>query len=85
MLALSNKKSTFVIFLAFSGSRMFTILFKYDSKVQYFSTKKVPQTTIITILKVTPTTFTKLAKSHISAQFFVRVYVLGRYTYFETA
>ena len=29
--------------------------------------------------------FTKLAKSHISAQFFVRVFVLGWYTYFETA
>ena len=28
--------------------------------------------------------FTKLAKSHISAQFFVRVYVSGWYTYFET-
>ena len=27
----------------------------------------------------------KLAKSHISAQFFVRVFVLGWYTYFETA
>ena len=26
----------------------------------------------------------KLAKSHISAEFFVRVYVLGWYTYFET-
>ena len=29
--------------------------------------------------------FKKLAKSHISAQFFVRVFVLGWYTYFETA
>ena len=29
--------------------------------------------------------FTKLAKSHISAEFFVRVYVLRWYTYFETA
>ena len=28
--------------------------------------------------------FMKLAKSHISAQFFVRVYVLGWYTCFET-
>ena len=28
--------------------------------------------------------FMKLAKSHISAQFLVRVYVLGWYTYFET-
>ena len=28
--------------------------------------------------------FAKLAKSHISFQFFVRVYVLGWYTYFET-
>ena len=36
-------------------------------------------------LKVTPTTFTKLAKSHVSAQFFVRVFVSGWYTYFETA
>ena len=38
-------------------------------------------------LKVTPTSclFTKLAKSHISAQFFVRVFVLGWYTYFESA
>ena len=34
--------------------------------------------------RVTPTIFTKLAKSHISAQFFVRVFVLGWYTYFET-
>ena len=29
--------------------------------------------------------FTKLSKSHISAQFFVRVFVLGWHTYFETA
>ena len=29
--------------------------------------------------------FTKLAKSHISAQFFVGMFVLGWYTYFETA
>ena len=29
--------------------------------------------------------FTKLAKSHISAQFLVRMFVLGWYTYFETA
>ena len=28
--------------------------------------------------------FTKLAKSHISAQFFIRVFVLGWYTYSET-
>ena len=34
---------------------------------------------------VTPPLFTKLAKSHISAQLFVRVFVLGWYTYFETA
>ena len=27
----------------------------------------------------------QLAKSHISAQFFDRLYVLGWYTYFETA
>ena len=35
-------------------------------------------------LKVTRTTFFQLAKSHISAQFFVTVFVLGWYTYFET-
>ena len=29
--------------------------------------------------------FTKLAKSQISAQFFVRMYVQGLYTYFESA
>ena len=29
------------------------------------------------ILKVTPTSFTKSARCHISAQFFVRMYVLG--------
>ena len=29
--------------------------------------------------------FKKIAKSHLSAQFFVRVFVLGWYTYFETA
>ena len=29
--------------------------------------------------------FTKFAKFHISARFFVRVFVLGWYTYFETA
>ena len=29
--------------------------------------------------------FTKLTKSHISTQFFVEVFVLGWYTYFETA
>ena len=29
--------------------------------------------------------FMKLAKSHISSQFFVRVFVLGWYTYFKTA
>ena len=37
------------------------------------------------LIKVTPTTFSKLAKSHIPAQFFVRVFVLGWYIYFETA
>ena len=29
--------------------------------------------------------FTKLTKSHISAQYFVKVFVLGWYTYFESA
>ena len=40
---------------------------------------------MINDLKVTPALFTKLAKSHVSAQFFVRVFILGWYTYFETA
>ena len=47
------------------------------------------QTAILNIFKicvnVTPTTFYEISKSHISAQFFVREYVLGWYTYFETA
>ena len=37
------------------------------------------------ILKVTPTTFYEIIKISQSAQFFVRVFVLGWYTYFETA
>ena len=36
-------------------------------------------------LRLLRSLFTKLAKSHISAQFFVRVYALGWYTYFETS
>ena len=40
----------------------------------------------IVVVNVTPITFfTKLAKSHISAQFLVIVCVLEWYTYFETA
>ena len=37
------------------------------------------------LIKVTPTSFTKSAKCQISAQFFIRMYVLGWYTYFEAS
>ena len=48
MLALSNEKSTFVLVSGFFGCCIFMILFKYYLK-GLFSTKKAPQTTIITI------------------------------------
>ena len=47
MLALSNKKSTFVLVFGFFSCCIFTILFKYYLKGR-FLTKKTPQTTIIT-------------------------------------
>ena len=47
MLALSNKKTTFVLVSGFFGCCIFTILFKYYLKSR-FLTKTAPKTAIIT-------------------------------------
>ena len=58
-------------------------LFQFMSKL----TTKVSPTDekLLYHLRALQRHFTKLAKSHLSAQFLVRVFVLGWYIYFETA
>ena len=68
----------------------FKKIFKWSDNLRFRCQKafdKGETKKMINDLKVTPTSclFTKLARSQVFAQFFVRVFVLGWYTYFETA
>ena len=49
MLAVLNKKTTFVLVSGFFGCCIFTVLFKYYLKCCFLTHEKAPETTIITL------------------------------------
>ena len=69
----------------FHCGKCYLFSFSYH-KITLFEKKYVIKFTLISMyhLRSFQPFVTKLAKSHISAQFSIRMFVLGWYTYFET-
>ena len=61
---------------------IFTHIFVYFPHFTIFSYVELIK---FCLLRSLEPIFKKIAKSHLSAQFFIRVFVLGWYTYFEAA